>query len=71
MLTNLVPQLYFLQPGCEYIVQLKSSEVNVHIERSTPKFRKIQVIWFDPKFNSALVLDLFLAQFHIKQILQT
>lgn len=32
-----------LQPGCEYIVQLKSSEVNMHIERSTPKFRKIQV----------------------------
>lgn len=36
-----------LQPGCEYIVQLKSSDVNVHIERSTPKFRKIKIVESD------------------------
>jgi len=31
------------QPGCEYTVQLKSGDVNVHIERSMPRVRHIQV----------------------------
>jgi len=31
------------QPGCQYTVQLKTGEVNVHIERSMPRVRHIQV----------------------------
>jgi len=31
------------QPGCEYTVQLKSGDVNAHIERSMPRTRHIRV----------------------------
>jgi len=34
------------QPGCEYTVKLKGGDVNVHIERSMPRSRHIQVFSF-------------------------
>jgi hypothetical protein len=33
-----------LQPGCQYTVQLKSGDANAHIERSTPRSKRIQVV---------------------------
>ena len=40
--------LYFIfsihsQPACEYDVQLKTGDVNQHIERSAPKVKQVKV----------------------------
>ena len=39
------------QPGCEYTVQLKSGDVNIHIERSMPRVRRIQVSFSSVQFS--------------------